>query len=412
MARINTKETPPFPLTRPNVDTPLASAADIEYGEGSIKDALDKSPTQSSSPSDLDLCDEGGNVLARFSGGHFQTKKFDSRNMLSEREASSGDFEITDEDGNVILRLVGGHIKTKKFNSASFESKRKLKILAVGNSYARDAYSYLPYLINSIVNDIDITIGIIYQGSCTLQTHWNNIQNNTAAYEYDKWTESEGAWVTVTNRNFLFIVEDEDWDIITFQQQSSNSRNYQTFQPYLNNIIDWLYSHLSKSAKLGWLLTPAYPTGYSGLNGDTSDEMFAKIVVAVKEVLNKTAIDFVIPAGTAIQNARTTSLDALGDFGHLSAEGLHLQEGIPCLLEAYVVARVILDITGHGNNGILGNDVEPTQNNVTAWNVPQRNGSSVGVTSANMLLSQKIVSITMKKPYEITDCSVLFESQN
>lgn len=369
-----------------------------------------------SSDADLSIQDEQGNVLAIFRDGKFRTKNFNPDSLPSEGEAPYADFEINDAVGNCILRIINGHIHTKNFKSEDIPTpepsiqKKKIKILAVGNSYARDAYSYLPYLINSIVNDIEITIGIMFQGSCTLQTHWDNIQNSTALYQYDKWEESVGTWVTVSSKTFQNIVEDEDWDIITFQQQSSRSRFYSTFQPYLNNIIDWLPSHLSKSVKLGWLLTPAYPTGYSDLGDDTSDQMFAKICTAAQEVLSKTAIDFVIPAGTAIQNARTTSLDELGDFGHLSYEGLHLQEGIPCLLEAYVVARILLDITGYGDRGILGNDVEPTQTNVVAWHVPQRDGSSVGVTAANLLLSQKVATMAIKKPYEITDCGTLFES--
>ena len=138
--------------------------------------------------------------------------------------------------------------------------------------------------------------------------------------------------------------------------------------------------------------------------------MFAKICAATQSVLDNTAISFAIPAGTAIQDARTTSLDALGAFGHLSYEGLHLQEGIPCLLEAYIVANRVLSLIGEDRKGFFADSVRPTQANVVEWNVPQRNGSSVGVTASNILLSQKICSMAIKKPYVITDCSTLFES--
>ena len=41
MAKILNKEAPPFPFTKPNQDTYLASAEDLGYGNGSVKDALD-----------------------------------------------------------------------------------------------------------------------------------------------------------------------------------------------------------------------------------------------------------------------------------------------------------------------------------------------------------------------------------
>lgn len=387
-----------------------------------IKEIYSSTPTvaNSSTESDLDISDEDGNVLVRCKNGHIQTQKFNSETdgQTSVVNGENADLDISDEQGNVLAEFKGGHVRTKNFDSRN-RNKMSIKLMAIGNSYARDAYSYVPYLLQSIIGEqnIDITFGIIYLGSCALQTHWNNIVNNNSPYEYDKWTNTQNKWVTTPGKSILSIIQDEDWDIITLQQQSSRSRDYRTMQPYLNNIINWLFSHTKKSVRLGWLMTPSYPEGYSNLSDDygfgrvtdTSDSMYEKICVATKSVLDNTAVDFAIPVGTSIQNARTTSLDSLGDFGHLSAEGIHLQEGIPCLLEAYVVTNVLLSYIGKTNLGIYGDTVRPTQANVVAWNIPQRNGNSVGVTEENVALSQKIVSITMKKPYEITDCSIIFE---
>ena len=70
--------------------------------------------------SDLEIGDENGNVLARFSGGHIKTKNFDSADIKTniEDNDNSSDLEIGDENGNVLARFSGGHIKTKNFDSA------------------------------------------------------------------------------------------------------------------------------------------------------------------------------------------------------------------------------------------------------------------------------------------------------
>ena len=74
---------------------------------------------------DCDVSDESGNVIMRLSGGHIQTKEFDSRNagtnFVKESSATGIDLDVSDESGNVIMRISDGHIQTKKFNSNKTE---------------------------------------------------------------------------------------------------------------------------------------------------------------------------------------------------------------------------------------------------------------------------------------------------
>lgn len=280
--------------------------------------------------------------------------------------------------------------------------KRKIKILAIGNSYSRDNYSYVPKLMEDLA-DVDVTFGILYQGSCTLQQHFGiwNVEGNYPAY--DKYTTSAGRWTTTSTYNCVTALNEEDWDVITLQQQSSNSRDYKTFQPYLNDLHNLLLQKSTHNFKLAWLMTMAYPTGYSGLGSDTSDGMFAKIVTAAQAAMNGSCLEFLIPCGTATQNARHTSLDSLGNFGHLSYEGLHLQEGVPCLISNYVAALVFLEKMGFGYKGINANKIRPTQKWIDHLNNPEKNGGSVGVSEENCRLAQKCALYAIKKPFEITD---------
>lgn len=78
--------------------------------------------------SDLDISDEEGNVIARFSDGEFQTKNFDTTNTPSQAEDSStAEFQISDSEGNVIAEFQGGHFRTKEFNSRNLSGAEVVK---------------------------------------------------------------------------------------------------------------------------------------------------------------------------------------------------------------------------------------------------------------------------------------------
>ena len=78
---------------------------------------------------DLDVADDSGNVLARFSDGHIQTKNFNSAQLPSLATKSNNDFDFTveDESGYAIVLFQNGHIRTKNFNSETFSAANYLK---------------------------------------------------------------------------------------------------------------------------------------------------------------------------------------------------------------------------------------------------------------------------------------------
>lgn len=84
--------------------------------------------------SDLDIADPQGNVLVRFTNGHIQTKYFDSNDSMTQEDKSEiesellavpavnisnadADMDISDESGDVLVRFTEGGIQTKFFDS-------------------------------------------------------------------------------------------------------------------------------------------------------------------------------------------------------------------------------------------------------------------------------------------------------
>lgn len=384
---------------------------------------------------DFDLSDEAGFVLLRCENGHIRTQNFYSGNIYTKGEvdrligSGGGVTQKQLQDGLATKqdKLVSGtNIKT--INGSSIlgsgnitisggegtTSKRVIKILSVGNSYSADAFMYFPYVFRNVATDLDVIIGIASIGSSTVQLHLENANSGSASYYFYKWTSTDNKWTSTSSKTLEYCVTNEDWDFITFQQKSTNSADYTTISPYLNPLIDWVFGKVTKAVKIGWLMTPALPRGNSGLQpyNYSSDTFYASLVTTAQSILNDTPVSFVIPEGTAIQNCRKTSLCDLGDYTYhyMSQDGVHLQQGLPCLAASYACVQYILDMIGYTNKGILGDSIRPTDSKDDTWNILSQQGNCVGVTDANCLLAQKCVLMAIKKPYEITNCGTLFES--
>jgi hypothetical protein len=134
------------------------------------------------------------------------------------------------------------------------------------------------------------------------------------------------------NKTMKEVLLDEDWDYITFQQSSENSGLYDTYQPYLNNLINYVKS-ISKNpdVKFALNMTWAYSTrssnkGFAYYNYNQFN-MYRCITESYKLAIKETEIDIIIPCGTAIQNARTNEdLNSIGN--QLTNDGYHLENGI------------------------------------------------------------------------------------
>lgn len=321
------------------------------------------------------------------------------------------DFRLTDEAGRILLEISQGNIKTKNFDSSAVSSKRSLKIFLIGNSFTYDLMAYAPFVLNTITDKIDFEIGIAKISGASLATQYNSITGSTADYEFSYIKSGDSAWTIQSSKTFDYCISYADWDVVTLQQNSLNSPVWSTYEPYLSNIIDILYGR-GKNYKLGWILTQASADGSTRFPGpeidpdglyQTSDNMYNGIASCAQKVLENTPISFVIPDGTAIQNARHNStLDALGTFGHLSYDGYHLQEGIPSLIVGYTAVIWLLRECGMPM-GIFGNTVRPTDSWRTGKNIPGIHGSAVGVTDSNCRIAQKCALIAYNTPYEITE---------
>ena len=294
---------------------------------------------------------------------------------------------------------VNVNLVPTNFLSKSDKSGKTLKVLSIGNSFSQDAFGYVPYIFNKCCSDVNLTFGILYYGGASLENHYNFLIGENKEYAYRK-SDKGGAWVTTSAYSIQDALADEDWDIIVLQQNGSNAGSYSTFQPYLNNIIDIIFNMVNKPVRFAWHMTEPYSS-----NLDTSIQQFTTYCEATREVVEKTLIDLVFPSATGLQNARTTTLQTLGDAGNLMHTSNHAQEGIPCYCLALPNVLVLLELCGYKYKGVFGEDTVPTQSWTTSINMPGQNGVPVGATTENCKIAQKCAIMAIKNTYSITDCS-------
>lgn len=279
------------------------------------------------------------------------------------------------------------------------QTEKKLKILSIGNSYAEDAFEYVPFLMETIDPGTELTFGICHYPGCTLEQHCSFFLNNSSVYTFYKCRTGEKAWNHSFEKTLSFCMADEDWDIIILQQQSYNSQYYGTYQPYLNRLTEYIFGNTKKPVKLLWHLTQSY-----GQDPDGGYEMFMNTSAAAQRVLKETPIEGVIPIGTALQNARATRLGQIGDQKYLFS-GNHCQEGLGCQTEGYTAVMYILKLLGKNYISVLGDrtitDKEWTKDKA----IPGPDGEPIGSETENLLLAQKCAVAAIKNPFSVSKIS-------
>ena len=195
-------------------------------------------------------------------------------------------------------------------------------------------------------------IGNLYIGGASLDLHWDNAKNDKPAYQYRK-IDISGTKTDTPNIAISDALADEDWDFISFQQVSSNSGIYHTYinpLPLLFNYVKerstnpdvkyilhqtWAYSQNSDHKK------------FINYNHDQM-AMYYAIVDAVWRAKRLIPIDIIAPAGTAIQNGRTSTV---GD--NFCSDGYHLDVNIGRYTVACTWFETIFE------KSIIGNSFKP-----------------------------------------------------
>lgn len=168
-----------------------------------------------------------------------------------------------------------------------------MDILSIGNSFSKDAQRYLHHIAKS--DGFSLNSFNLYIGGCSLHRHYTNMQSDEKAYTLEMNGVSTGFKVSLKE-----ALLNREWDVVTLQQVSTKSPYYESYQPYLNSIADYVRLLVPK-AKIVIHQVWAYEEGSSALcermGYNSHKDMFADMEASYKKAAKEIDADFIIPSG-------------------------------------------------------------------------------------------------------------------
>lgn len=172
-----------------------------------------------------------------------------------------------------------------------------MKILAIGNSFSRDATRYLHPIARK--GEVSVEVANLYIGSCPLERHFRNMFADSRDYMLDYNGMSTGFQVSIKE-----ALLNRSWDVVTLQQASGSSFNADSYFPYISALCDYVRQCVPK-AKIVVHQTWAYEQGSAKLAAvgyADHKNMFVDLQKAYKLAAEKIGADGIIPSGQLFQN--------------------------------------------------------------------------------------------------------------
>lgn len=224
------------------------------------------------------------------------------------------------------------------------EEKTTLKVLTIGHSLAVDS-GYMLSLIAAAEGYTGMTVGTLYYSGCSLNRHVQYMTTDAREYRLYVSKSSDVSTVRDTTEGITMgeAVRFMDWDVIVLQgdpfepamEDTFTKGNIQTLQKFVND------NKMNPDAVFAWHMFwpvatdpdlvathPSNPNPYSAryeqFDNDRNKLYAAYAENVRKYILTDETFSFVLPSGTAIENAMSgymTEKDLLRDFGHTTDLG-------------------------------------------------------------------------------------------
>jgi hypothetical protein len=237
-----------------------------------------------------------------------------------------------------------------------------------------------------------------YNGGKTLGEQYQYFTSDTACDIFSV-AENTGVWTNYNNsKTMSSILTTYEFDVVCMQEYFNYKTSYTE-----SDLVDW------ENCKD--YITENY-TGGNGLEfislfhaPKRSDAtiIFGRTVAGNNLILQKTIADDLIANGIAVYRALSTDLDNLGDEGHLSPDGTHTQEGLPCLLQTYVTDCWLFDKLGIAKS-VYGCPLRMTTSICNSINVPGPNlgtGVITGTDEQNLLAQEVAIKAYKEGKYYV-----------
>ena len=180
-----------------------------------------------------------------------------------------------------------------------------MNILSIGNSFSEDAQRYIHAIARS-KGDVINTYNL-YIGGCSLAIHYRNMTADKRRYTIG--VNGHSSYFYTSIREALLSC---DWDVVTLQQASHFSFDYETYQPYIGIIASEIRK-LCPKAKIAIHQTWAYEEESYRLTKELGykkrADMYAKIKESYKKAAEDIKADFIIPSGELMEKLTENGIE-------------------------------------------------------------------------------------------------------
>ena len=182
-----------------------------------------------------------------------------------------------------------------------------MKILSIGNSFSQDAQKYLHRLAKH--DGVNMKTVNLYIGGCPLRTHYINILDDNPNYDFEFNGENTRIKVSIGQ-----ALASDDWDIVTLQQVSSQSADFSTYTPYIEEVAGYVKEYCPH-AKILIHNTWAYEDGSDQLFNvakyENAKDMLRDVNASYKKAAEAINADGIIPCGNAMMNALDLGMEKI-----------------------------------------------------------------------------------------------------
>lgn len=196
--------------------------------------------------------------------------------------------------------------------------------MGIGNSFTVDALEqHMQPLCTA--EGKDVILGYPYRGGTFLSEHDAWSAKDSLVYNYRKFENGQQSTTGLASYNLRMALEDEPWDYVFIQSDHDSVGIYRSYVPYMEHLINFVHAHCSNpNVKIGFYMTWAYDAGstYSGfkLYNKNQQLMYDSIIACAQQLMaSHPELELLIPAGTAVQNCRTSYIGE-----RMNRDGYHL----------------------------------------------------------------------------------------
>lgn len=221
-------------------------------------------------------------------------------NELSESEATSNTQKETETETQT------------ETESEEMKNDKSIKILEIGNSFGWDAVANIFPVLQSM-GYTDIKIVATHYSACTIQQYLQFASRDRACF-YEYTYDNSTTLIDRENIKLSEVLQSDDFDIITIMNHSNHSGLEEKFTDgKIEEFVQYIKDNSkNKDFKLFWYMPWAYredfvDRDFANYYNNDQEKMYNAIVTNAKKYISENELfDGLIPAGTVVQNLRTS----------------------------------------------------------------------------------------------------------